>query len=728
MKGRNPKSDFAILFKKHRLKSEIETLSEFGDLLAEEGYIYENSLFTRWQSGERVPRDRKLVLTIINIFVKHGGIRDEIEANTFMESADLRDLTEQEILEFSNSFLLRKQQLPEEIELFVGREQIIKDIIWQIISNKKVILYGSPGVGKTSIGIRIAHIFRNQFPFDVFWFRADLKTDEKIIDELLGFLDSKTVLIHSKDQKIKRLRKLITKKNLLMILDNFELKKNNQILSLLIDLNISLLITSIKLQNNSQFTHINLQAFTDKEFSLLAEKVLGKPFVVANYESIAEIGSLSGYLPIISNIILKQLFSKPLEIRNYISNIKKNIINLDSMTYDNKNLYKSIDICFKQLNLQLQQVLSSTVLFEGSDFDIKVIAFINDIPLEVATRLVQTLIEYSFIEASVKGRFRLHPSIKLYLKKRLQTKEILIRLSSYYSNLYKGEGQGDKVQFGQLGLDFDNIVGLIKSCEKFNLYVEITQLWHSLHIYIWVTGKWSIIFELDPLLQTSFRKSNNLKGLGYYLMDSLGRIYFFQNQIDKSFECLHQSLEIGEKIDDKYFLGLTYQKFGKIYLTTHAYQKAENYFKRALNLLKDDQNSLEYIKTHIFMGELFIKMKKFKEAYYYFKKAYQTSFKQNILDSLGICYIYLGELYLQKRHYGKAYQVFNKGLLIEKKLKREMGLAMAYDGLAKIAEKKGEKMKALRFFNIAIEHYELMGMKEKVKNVKSSKNRLLKKQ
>ena len=37
---------FAELFKKYRLRSEIETLSQFGDLLAQEGLVYENSLFT----------------------------------------------------------------------------------------------------------------------------------------------------------------------------------------------------------------------------------------------------------------------------------------------------------------------------------------------------------------------------------------------------------------------------------------------------------------------------------------------------------------------------------------------------------------------------------------------------------------------------------------------------------------------------------------------------------
>ncbi|MBI1862978.1 hypothetical protein HYS00_02570 [Candidatus Microgenomates bacterium] len=88
---------FAELFKKYRLRSEIETLSQFGDLLAQEGLVYENSLFTHWQKGDRVPKDRKLIMKIISIFVKRGSILSVFEANTIVAAADLRDLDDREI-------------------------------------------------------------------------------------------------------------------------------------------------------------------------------------------------------------------------------------------------------------------------------------------------------------------------------------------------------------------------------------------------------------------------------------------------------------------------------------------------------------------------------------------------------------------------------------------------------------------------------------------------------
>ncbi|PJE63877.1 hypothetical protein COU89_00865, partial [Candidatus Roizmanbacteria bacterium CG10_big_fil_rev_8_21_14_0_10_45_7] len=40
---------FASLFKKYRLKSEFETLTEFGGALEKRGLHYEDSIFSHWQ-------------------------------------------------------------------------------------------------------------------------------------------------------------------------------------------------------------------------------------------------------------------------------------------------------------------------------------------------------------------------------------------------------------------------------------------------------------------------------------------------------------------------------------------------------------------------------------------------------------------------------------------------------------------------------------------------------
>lgn len=104
---------FSALFKKYRLRSEIRTLAEFGDLLAEEGFVFEDSLFTRWQNGGRVPKDRKLLLAIISLFVRRGGIDEFDQINSLLASVQQRDLSENERAYFEKFLADANTKIPE---------------------------------------------------------------------------------------------------------------------------------------------------------------------------------------------------------------------------------------------------------------------------------------------------------------------------------------------------------------------------------------------------------------------------------------------------------------------------------------------------------------------------------------------------------------------------------------------------------------------------------------
>lgn len=97
-------NNFGELFKRLRLKSGFSSLSEFGKALADEGFIFEPSIFSRWQKGNRIPRDRNLLLTLIRIFIKNGGIASVKEANRFLEAADQGYLTDPELRKIAEFF------------------------------------------------------------------------------------------------------------------------------------------------------------------------------------------------------------------------------------------------------------------------------------------------------------------------------------------------------------------------------------------------------------------------------------------------------------------------------------------------------------------------------------------------------------------------------------------------------------------------------------------------
>jgi len=88
--------NFASLFKKYRLQSGFSTLKELADYLSQEGLIYDDSLLSRWQNGTRVPKDRNVVLKLIEVFVKKGGIKKIKEADKLLSVLEFLPLTTEE--------------------------------------------------------------------------------------------------------------------------------------------------------------------------------------------------------------------------------------------------------------------------------------------------------------------------------------------------------------------------------------------------------------------------------------------------------------------------------------------------------------------------------------------------------------------------------------------------------------------------------------------------------
>jgi hypothetical protein len=67
-----------------------------GFALADKGLIYENSIFSHWQNGTRIPSDRYVMLKLLEIFVEREAIQTLNNANEFLSSAGHGYLTEEE--------------------------------------------------------------------------------------------------------------------------------------------------------------------------------------------------------------------------------------------------------------------------------------------------------------------------------------------------------------------------------------------------------------------------------------------------------------------------------------------------------------------------------------------------------------------------------------------------------------------------------------------------------
>lgn len=87
---------FGSLLKEFRLKSGFVHLSQLSQNLEMYGFFYDCTVLSRWQTGERVPTNRKLLIILVKIFVERNAIKNIQEANSFLESANQGYLTDKE--------------------------------------------------------------------------------------------------------------------------------------------------------------------------------------------------------------------------------------------------------------------------------------------------------------------------------------------------------------------------------------------------------------------------------------------------------------------------------------------------------------------------------------------------------------------------------------------------------------------------------------------------------
>ena len=104
-----------------------------------------------------------------------------------------------------------------------------------------------PGVGKTLLAIHLAYTLKNAFSDGIYWFRADLKNKQAIIDNILFGLGYDAQGVSNEEYKREKLISLIQNKSILLILDNIQSSQfSTDVILFLSKLPIAILFTSIE--------------------------------------------------------------------------------------------------------------------------------------------------------------------------------------------------------------------------------------------------------------------------------------------------------------------------------------------------------------------------------------------------------------------------------------------------------------------------------------------------
>ncbi len=482
---------FAYYFKRYRFKANISTLRQFADLMAAEGLYYDVSNYTRWQNGERIPNDRKILLGMIRVFIDKNAISTVEDCNIFLHAAKQLPLKKGEISNLQVFKESIRNMLPIVLDDFVGREDFLKDINWRLITYNKICITGTAGIGKTSFVIYLAYLLQKTFQEGVFYFRVDIQYIDTILLDIARFYGEDVSTIKGLNDRLIFVMSILKSKKTVIILDNIDNYKN-------IDSLIKSLDGYCKFILVSQYSpplyrdsyHFNLSGFSETETLQLAEHKLGEEYVRNNRAEILEVAKLSGYSPLALDIMFSYLDTQRINAKELLEKIDNIMLPITyQSTYDNKTVASSIEISLSTLENNEKKVVSSLSMFEGTDISISALRSIHNIREEEIRKILARLIDLSLIERSKTDRVRIHPLVRTYLRQKVVSYKWYLLLTKYYLHLNNFE------------YELDNIRGVMQYLSLNKQSNSLVSLWNKVAVSLLEEGRYEDIKTYKDMLQ-----------------------------------------------------------------------------------------------------------------------------------------------------------------------------------------------------------------------------------
>ena len=230
---------------------------------------------------------------------------------------------------------------------------------------------GMPAVGKTTLSIRVAHMFSSQYPdaqlfIDCYGYTPGHNplNKEQILDSLLFSLGIASTRIPEKYfDKLSLWRLELNKRSVIIVFDNVKIE--SQIDELIPSSTNSLfLITSrTRLLINDCYP-ISIDVLDPDESVLILNGGVPENNKVRN-ELLIELSQKYGYLPLALQIISHQIKGKS---EKYIKKLIQNRNKLGNLSTINNSLYQSFDVSYEKLNHSEQELLQVLGLFPGNHF------------------------------------------------------------------------------------------------------------------------------------------------------------------------------------------------------------------------------------------------------------------------------------------------------------------------------------------------------------------------
>lgn len=357
------------------------------------------------------------------------------------------------------------RELPPEVADFTGREDELARLLALLgVAHQAerraatvVVLFGAPGVGKTSFAVHAGHRLSTRYPDGaLFLDLRGMETDRLSSGQALGRLLLALGVVPAEipagtEERSSLYRALLRDRRALVLLDNAA--NEAQVRPLLPSSpGCLLLVTSRRaLAGLESVNRMLLDVLRPSAGVRLLASII-EPGRVANEPDAArQVTELCGQLPLALRIAGNRLASRPRwNIENLVHQLSDQRHRLTALTAGDLQVRTAFEVSYEQCDELTKGVFRRLGLVAGHDVTCDLAAVLADVDPATAQCSLEELVDASLLDAgAVEGRYGLHDLMRLFARERLAAEDTEARISAAEHRLTDWV-LGTAVQAGEL--------------------------------------------------------------------------------------------------------------------------------------------------------------------------------------------------------------------------------------------------------------------------------------
>ena len=647
---------------------------------------------------------------------------------------------------------VRKLNLPSSATPFIGRKSELDEIRQQLGKTRLLTLAGPGGMGKTRLSLKTAEEVIHEFKDGCFFVSlAPIHSVEHIVQAVAEAVYFP--IPTNEDPKLQLIRYL-QKKNLLLVMDNFEhLMDGAGIVGEILEhtAGVKILVTSRERLNLKSETVFSIAGMIETNKDAVSLFLQGASKMQPDFDpssneliQIDNICRFVGGMPLAIELAASWLHV--LSVSEIRDELQKGLDLLESELRDAPERHRSIRAVFDQswslLDRTEKKVFMCLSIFKGG--------FTRDAAGQVAgasLRQIAGLVNKSILMHDPNtNRFEIHELLRQYAQEKLEstpgavdsTQEVY---AAYYAAFMQEKwqqfrGPDQVVALAEIEADIENVRVAWRYYLAQKNALQLLKLIYGLWIIYWVRGWFHGGIELfadcvDALSQEKYGsdaqavKAVTMAHKGYFLSlvglanegytlakESIAALEKLDHPVELAFayqsltlpayyldlneeekDAAQKFLEIAEKIDDTWLRAYALWLVNLAEIRVKNYEKAKNFAEASLNLSNEINDAVGSALCFSTLGGNAIFEKNYPTAKEYFKRCLQISRQLNFDWLASNAIKYLGQIALQTGDIPEAQRYLTQSLKIAFDLGVERDIANHLYNFAsmRVAQNKPEE-------------------------------------